>query len=127
MTALRTDSNEGSLDPSIHQVWVRTDVCAAGLLAWLAGGQDRRSARAAPGGLPVATAVLRRPLFWRIAIGGALGLGAQVGFLAHQIPPIAEVRNTSDRHGQDDRIKGLRDNHDEDGPRLEDRHDEPEQ
>ena len=32
--------------------------------------------------------VLRRPLFWRISIAAALGLGGQVGFLAHQVPII---------------------------------------
>jgi MFS family permease len=48
---------------------------------------DRTGDRAAPASTSVRPSdVLRRPLFWRIAIGGALGLGAQVGFLAHQIP-----------------------------------------
>jgi len=35
------------------------------------------------------TAVLSRPLFWRISVASALGLGGQVGFLAHQVPIIA--------------------------------------
>ncbi len=32
---------------------------------------------------------LRDPLFWRIAVAAALGLGGQVGLLAHQIPIVA--------------------------------------
>lgn len=34
-------------------------------------------------------AVIVRPIFWLIAVPVALGLGGQVGFLAHQIPIIA--------------------------------------
>ncbi len=34
--------------------------------------------------------ILRKPIFWRIAIAAALGLGGQVGFLAHQIPIVAD-------------------------------------
>ncbi len=33
--------------------------------------------------------MLRDPLFWRIAVAAALGLGGQVGFLAHQIPIVS--------------------------------------
>ncbi|MAZ98839.1 MAG: hypothetical protein CMM39_05340 [Rhodospirillaceae bacterium] len=33
--------------------------------------------------------ILRTSLFWKITIAAALGLGGQVGFLAHQIPIIA--------------------------------------
>ena len=33
--------------------------------------------------------ILRTPLFWKITIAAALGLGGQVGFLAHQIPIVA--------------------------------------
>lgn len=65
---------------------------AAALLAWCAGdGTGRRKPAAAtvPPHATVAATLLRRPLFWRIAIGGALGLGAQVGFLAHQVPMLA--------------------------------------
>jgi MFS family permease len=32
---------------------------------------------------------LRDPLFWRISVAAALGLGGQVGLLAHQIPIVA--------------------------------------
>lgn len=32
---------------------------------------------------------LRDPLFWRIAVAAALGLGGQVGLLAHQIPIVS--------------------------------------
>jgi len=66
---------------------------AAALLAWRAGDDiGRRKSAAAPVSPPhatVAATLLRRPLFWRIAVGGALGLGAQVGFLAHQMPMLA--------------------------------------
>jgi MFS family permease len=33
--------------------------------------------------------MLKDPLFWRIAAAAALGLGGQVGFLAHQIPIVS--------------------------------------
>jgi predicted MFS family arabinose efflux permease len=33
--------------------------------------------------------MLKDPLFWRIAVAAALGLGGQVGFLAHQIPIVS--------------------------------------
>lgn len=36
-------------------------------------------------------AVARRPLFWKISAGVALGLGGQVGFLSHQVPIIIPV------------------------------------
>jgi cyanate permease len=35
------------------------------------------------------SALLRRPLFWWISIAAAVGLGGQVGLLAHQVPIIA--------------------------------------
>lgn len=33
--------------------------------------------------------ILQKPVFWRITVAAALGLGGQVGFLAHQIPIVA--------------------------------------
>ncbi|MDA0340080.1 MAG: hypothetical protein O3B74_00610, partial [Proteobacteria bacterium] len=33
--------------------------------------------------------MLKDPLFWRIAVAAAFGLGGQVGFLAHQIPIVS--------------------------------------
>jgi len=66
---------------------------AAGLLARVAVPRRPAGDAAAPaaGGLPATAAILRRTVFWRIAVGGALGLGAQVGFLAHQVPMLAPV------------------------------------
>ena len=62
----------------------------------------------------------------RIAVSTTL-VATRVAMLAHEIPPISEVQNTGDRHGQDDGIEGLGDNHDENGSCLEDRHYQPEQ
>ena len=45
----------------------------------------------------------------------------RVAMLPHKIPAIAQVENTSDRDRQDDGIKGLGDDHDKYGARLEDR------
>lgn len=53
--------------------------------------------------------------------------GYRVSMLSHEIPPIPEVQNTGDRHGQDDGIECLGDDHDDYGSRLEDRHYQPEQ
>lgn len=64
----------------------------AALVIWRTARRTGRSPDAASPATDVnfrPSSVLRRPLFWRIAIGGALGLGAQVGFLAHQIPLLA--------------------------------------
>ena len=52
--------------------------------------------------------------------------GYGVSMLAHQITPVAEVQNTGDCHRQDNRIEGLRNNHDEYGSCFEDRHHQPE-
>lgn len=49
------------------------------------GGEDRPLIPFSMG------AVARRPLFWKISAGVALGLGGQVGFLSHQVPIITMV------------------------------------
>lgn len=58
---------------------------------------------------------------------GEHGVGRhRVAMLAHEVPSISEVQNAGDRHGQDDGIERLRDNHDEYRSCLEDRHHQPE-
>ena len=57
-------------------------------------GRPERAASDKPAAAPVKIRErLRDPLFWRIAVAAALGLGGQVGLLAHQIP-IVSVHGT---------------------------------
>jgi MFS family permease len=54
-------------------------------------GRPERAASSRSDPAPVgARERLRDPLFWRIAVAAALGLGGQVGLLAHQIPIVAK-------------------------------------
>jgi predicted MFS family arabinose efflux permease len=58
-------------------------------LAWalhLLGRVAPATAGAAGAAARPAANVLRHPAFWRITVASALALGAQVGFLSHQIP-----------------------------------------
>ena len=50
---------------------------------------------------PESLEVLRRPLFWRLSIAAALALGAQVGFLAHQVPILAARADPVDASDRD--------------------------
>jgi MFS family permease len=53
-------------------------------------GRPEEPATGKPAAAPVKTRQrLRDPLFWRIAVAAALGLGGQVGLLAHQIPIVS--------------------------------------
>jgi MFS family permease len=57
-------------------------------LAWLLHrlGRPERSSHVTDQASAAAQPVLRRPAFWLITLAASLGLMAQVGFLAHQIP-----------------------------------------
>lgn len=64
-------------------------VLLAVISLWLIGrpaGQSKTAENDAPYSM---LAIISRSRFWAIAIPAALGLGGQVGFLAHQIPIIA--------------------------------------
>jgi MFS family permease len=57
-------------------------------------GRPEPASAGEPAPTPIRTRErLRDPLFWRIAVAAALGLGGQVGLLAHQIP-IVSVHGT---------------------------------
>jgi MFS family permease len=66
-------------------------VVLAGVAIVLAklGRPARESSDAAPIAPIKARERMRDPLFWRIAVAAALGLGGQVGLLAHQIPIVS--------------------------------------
>lgn len=65
-------------------------IVALAALALAASGRPKRPAGETASETPYSmAAVLRNGTFWAVAIPAALGLGGQVGFLAHQIPIIA--------------------------------------